>query len=792
MKLNETSKEARRLHSLGFAVIWLHPKSKRPVDSGWTSGERSTWEYLKETYIDNLNVGVRLGAPSKIGKGYLAVLDVDIKGTEPEHRKDALAAAKAFLGDAACPEVNSGRGGGSRHYYFLTKEPFKTWNPAQSEEVVKVHMPSKKPSKAELLKLTPKEIEQGLRLSHAWEISCYSSGRQVVLPPSIHPDSGKMYLWKKHLHKADELPLIDVSAPEKTVGNPKEKKSQLPIDFHFTPEVVDIEWLAISDEIRSAIVDGLEGDRSSQLPKICSALFSCGLDPNQVLSVLTDEHFKISDCGYDRRGRGNRLSAAQWFHQYTVTGVVEKRNPKNIFTSAVVPGRTLTKEEIEADTLEWKEGQNWRNQLVRSGQKGEGPPKGLIQNIVLIMNHSVGEDLAARNTFAYRDTFLTDTPWGAKKDDLIGDDDTPKIKLWLSQNFGFEPKSQTIEESLVVLACENKFDPVRESFDELPKWDEKPRLDTWLVKNFSATGNSAYNAEIFRKWVVAMVMRVYEPGSKFDWMPIFEGPQRAGKSSFGKIMAGGEKHFLDWLPNLHDKDAALALQGMWVVEMGELASMRKNEIEVVKGFVTRTVDKVRPPFGRRMIESPRRCVFFGTTNRDQYLQDDTGNRRFKPLLVGRLNFKALRADRDQLFAEAKYLWENKIETERTLDQLSTEAAEYEKTVHADKMIRDDSNSMFDILSDFISSPKSSENFDFEKFKLYELFQAPVGSAAPPLSRYRLDKRNEMMASKAVRMLGGSSREINGRNYWKMPKPDKKAAPLPPGTAVEFSEEELTF
>ena len=147
----------------------------------------------------------------------------------------------------------------------------------------------------------------------------------------------------------------------------------------------------------------------------------------------------------------------------------------------------------------------------------------------------------------------------------------------------------------------------------MPPWDETPRIDTWLKRNFEAQGDDEYLAQVFRKWLCAMVIRAYEPGAKFDWMPIFEGEQGVGKSSFGRMLCG-DKYFLDWLPDLMNKDSALALQGIWAVEMGELASFRKNEIEAVKAFLTRTVDKVRPPYGERWLESKRRCVFFGTTN----------------------------------------------------------------------------------------------------------------------------------------------------------------------------------
>lgn len=756
MKYTDTFKEAKRLYDLGFAIMWLHPKSKRPIESKWTSGERKPWSYLAETYIDGLNVGVRLGEASQVDVGYLACIDLDVK--DPACKGKALTALGKLAGDTVLPEVRSGSGNGSRHLYCITTTPFKMITVAKEE---------------------------------GFEICVYSTGRQMVLPPSTHPN-GKPYVWFKHIKVGLDLPVMKFEEPEVTTVNNRKAGVTTPAlapDFEFAPEAVDIDWLPISEKIKEGIKNGTDvTDRSGYLLVASSALISAGLTRNEILSVLTDASTYLGACGYDHAKTKDRKRAAQWIYKYTLGRTEAERNPANVFKSLPHKSRELTEEEIIADAAEWAEQRHWKQDLIKSGQHGEGPPKGLIQNVVLILDNAVNKDLVARNTFAYRDIFLLDTPWGSKKNQAIIDEDISKIKYWLSKNYGFEPKTQTIEEALLVMSCRNSYDPVKEALDALPEWDNIKRLDTWLIENFDATGSAAYNGEIFRKWIVAMIMRVYQPGAKFDWMPIFEGPQRAGKSSFGKILADGDKHFLDWLPNLADKDAAFALQGMWVVEMGELASLRKNEIEVVKGFLSRTIDKVRPHYGRRIMESARRCVFFGTTNREQYLQDDTGNRRFKPLLVGKLDFKALARDRDQLFAEAKHLWNSKIETEFTLDTLTKEAAEYEKTIHAEKMVRDDSNAMFDILFDYFSDPEKSKDFDIKKFKLYELFQAGIGALTPPLFRYQLNRRNEMMAAKAVKMLGGEKRGIIGKNYWKLPEIAKKSIPQGVGVYKEFTEE----
>ncbi len=789
MRLDDTFKEARRIHKLGGAIIWLYPRDKAPIGSGWTTGPRKSWESLELEYYKGVNVGIRLGSPSKIGDHYLAAIDVDVKSTLDHHRKEALKAAKPLLQGQPCPVVLSGRGGGSRHYYCMTAEPFKTWNPAHSDEWVKYYSPSKKISKRDRENLSEKELGNGYRWGRAWEISLYSDGRQVVLPPSIHPDSGEMYAWKSAWTEGSDLPVLsfengvtgdvgnagievihatgddDVDFRERQgsvrEANPAERSDatrEMP-EFEVTP--VDLGWLPISDEIRSGIVDGTGvEDRSGYLLKASAALLSAELTVNEVLTVLTDPKTFLGACGYEHARTKDRAKAAAWIYRYTLKKVSQERSASNVFGGlSIGESRTLTEAEMSDQADEFEEMHDWRQDLVR-GQNG-GPPQKLVQNVVLILKNSVSPKVVKRDEFAYRDTYDCNTPWGGKKDFPLSDDEVAKIKYWLGVHWRFEPNNNVISDALTVLACQNAFDPVKDLLDGLPAWDETPRLDTWLSDHFGATGEPEYLAQVFRKWMVAMILRVYEPGAKFDWMPIFEGAQGIGKSSFGRLLVG-DKYFLDWLPNLNDKDSALSLQGMWGVEMGELSQFRRNELENIKAFITRTVDKLRPPYGRRLIESPRRCVFFGTTNRETYLIDDTGNRRFKPVVVGNLDFEALRSERVQLFAEAKWLYDQKRETERTLD-LDGVAKAYEKKIQGEKMVEDDSHAMELALEDFVEKVVEKKVvFDLKEFRILDLFQG-VG----PLRDWRQENKNLQFAAKMLRRRRGQWKLVKGLKYWNL-------------------------
>jgi predicted P-loop ATPase len=247
----------------------------------------------------------------------------------------------------------------------------------------------------------------------------------------------------------------------------------------------------------------------------------------------------------------------------------------------------------------------------------------------------------------------TNQPWEPRR---WCDDDDTRTAEWL-QYQDIYVSIPTVCAAAQTVAMDHRFHPVRSYLDGLT-WDGRNRVEQFATDYLGAE-DSAYHAAVSRCLFVSAVARIFKPGCKVDTVPILEGVQGAGKSSI--LAALFDPWFSDDLAELGSKDAQMQMQGVWCVEIAELASMRRADINRTNAFMSRRKDRFRPAYGRSVVELDRQCIFVGTTNSDRYLTDETGARRFWPVECGRIDLDALGRDRDQLWAEARELYRNGTE-----------------------------------------------------------------------------------------------------------------------------------
>lgn len=234
------------------------------------------------------------------------------------------------------------------------------------------------------------------------------------------------------------------------------------------------------------------------------------------------------------------------------------------------------------------------------------------------------------------------------------DTDESNLRYYLERVYNITHKGH-IDDALVHVHDLHKFHPVRDYLDALV-WDGVPRLETIFIDYLGAEDN-VYTRDIGRKTFAAAVRRIYHPGCKFDYMATLLGKQGIGKSHFISIMGG--EWFSDSITSIQGKEGYEALHGSWLVEMAELTAARKQDVEAVKMFISKREDRYRKAYAKNVSDNPRQCIFFGTTNDDEFLRDYTGNRRFwvvetNAAMMTKDTFTQLEKERDQLWAEAKH------------------------------------------------------------------------------------------------------------------------------------------
>lgn len=287
---------------------------------------------------------------------------------------------------------------------------------------------------------------------------------------------------------------------------------------------------------------------------------------------------------------------------------------------AVFAGERIAQTAAEFSDEDWQNGL----ELDKSGHV-----KNTLRNLTLILENDPNLKGVVFNQLLDGMEIKGEVPWNHPSK-FWRDADDAQLISYVDAHYGtFSARNYDI--AVTKVADDRAYHPIREFIESLPEWDKVPRVDTLLV-DYLGAGDTAYVRAVTRKTLCAAISRVLRPGCKFDSMLVLNGPQGVGKSTLIAKLAG--EWFSDSLNlgDTKDKTAAEKLQGYWILEIGELAGLKKAEVETLRSFLSRQNDIYRAAFGKRATPHLRQCVFFGTTNAESgYLRDTTGNRRFWPV-----------------------------------------------------------------------------------------------------------------------------------------------------------------
>lgn len=648
--------ENERAIRAGLSVIPLKERSKAPLQEDWTKRERYSFDELKKLIKNGRNVGARLGHKLRNDE-YLHVLDVDYDSDNPEDIADCEAKLDQMLEDwRDFPMVQSGSGGRARHIYFTTTKPFPSKKVARSDFDVTV-------------------IEDGKeKTKPAWTIELFGLGKQVAIPPSIHPDTGNAYKWLKdmdwsHIENDEGSEwFVDADEVKRWSGSASERPDRRGNDEDFLSRAVHTAPLGISyeeakDDLWQLPQEWVE-DRDKWL-EIGMAIHhefdgsDDGLDLfiewSNLSSKAEDENFEYR---WDSFKKSDSAHPKTWRSVKEIANKVRKKRARE----------EVLGDDEDKEAKDKKDARKWADDLE---QTADGAFKSTVHNIKIILTN----DARIRGCLAWNDfsnnTVLrktldfnipTVTPVKVKKrrnGTEVGDQEVAAIRQFLEtprrlKGYGMNKvPERDLKDGITNAAMTFKFHPVRDYLTSL-EWDGVKRMRTLFIDYFGCDDNE-YTREIAHHWMVSAVARIFEPGHKFDFVPILKGAQGKRKSTFLEVLAVDSEWFGGLTINVSDpRQMIMGMMGKWLLELPELAGFSRNQVAHIKGFMSAAKDNTRLPWGRTNKDFPRQSVMMGTTNESRYLRDETGNRRYWPLEtnVETVDIERLTEERDQLWAEA--------------------------------------------------------------------------------------------------------------------------------------------
>jgi predicted P-loop ATPase len=664
---------ARELSSLGFSLHWLHQRQKRPIGKDWSERGFQTFEALRNTHTGGTNIGVRLGEPSRLADDrYLHVIDADIRVASLAD--EAMEKLRELLpvDPDTLPMVRSGSGGASFHLYFVTDKPFRSKRLAVSEG---------------------KHRDSEGRWHYDWELELFGTGKQVVLPPSIHP-SGKPYVWEREFDsfavEFDDAYRIS-----------SDDLARLAVAEHDHFDYEDVPALTFKSGQIERIFADIESSRIDDyhdwvlLGQAIHHQFGGSDEGFEIWDRLSQQSEKYSSRGMRRkyasfgkyRGRPVTMATiSQWAQEARLAALaddfddLEDLDDEEAETAGrsdlhSVGGDFAHLFDDESDDAGGDAGDSvggesddpfdapepvkpdpaikWQSLL---DVNEEGAIKGTLHNIALIVEndprskgiirynafadklvqHTTPGTLTRRKKAAKPTIQLEGEIWRVR--DPMNGDPWIDTKDALLRRMIEAPKTQggygiKVSDRDLVAAIE--ICAARNSFHPVQDylksltWDGQPRIDNLFIE-YLKTPNNAYYRTVARLSLIGAVTRVFEPGHKFDFCAILEGLQGRRKSTFIKVLGR------DWSAELDgdfadDRAMIEKMQGAWILEIPELSGFTKAEVNHIKAFMTRQEDRARMAYARRVSIFQRQCIFMGSTNDRKYLKDETGGRRFWPV-----------------------------------------------------------------------------------------------------------------------------------------------------------------
>jgi Virulence-associated protein E-like domain/Bifunctional DNA primase/polymerase, N-terminal len=595
IKLRHKAQQAYINHN--FVLVKLRSDSKIPLEKNWTRLS------FRSKFKHDGNYGVVLQNDN-------VIIDVDPRNFE--NGEDSFLSLKKDIGGLPTTfVVQTGTGG--FHYYY------------------------KKPASL----ICRKHIQKypGVEFK--------SKGSQVVAPGSIHPKTKKMYMPYNKTKIVDIVDAPDgllnlISHVHEKTGKPKHS------NFDHTEGKATISRFQHYLQVTDGAVQGCHGDEKTF--KVAAFGKDIGLAPDTVCNMMLkfwndkctpswsikELKTKVKNAYEYGSNKPGCMAFKNMFDDEADDGIPEIKTNKNglVINSFVNACYFLGSPKIKFFARGKKS-----MELVRN-------PLGGIMRYNVLLNMLEYEKPAPWHIVKAGND-ISNLIWEPVE---VTDAEAVNVKFHIDKMTGLKWGRQDIQDAIVKVAHDNEYNPVTEWLDGLV-WDGTLRLETWL-SIYCGVENTEYTRAVATKTLCAAVARSYHPGIKFDHMLILEGEQGIGKSTVVKILAGD--WYVDIMLRSDSKDAVQLVNSGWILEVSEMAGLRKIEIESLKAFISRAIDSIRPPFGKTPISYPRKSIFIGTINPTSigYLNDETGNRRYWPVLCDKINISALRRDREHLFAEA--------------------------------------------------------------------------------------------------------------------------------------------